>query len=251
MTAANPELDPRTSVIGRRLADIERVIAVAGGKGGVGKSSVASMLSLALSSEGKKVGLLDMDFHGPTDHLILGLSGEMPAEDKGIVPPEISGIRFMTISYYSSGKPSPIRGDGLTESIIELLAITKWGKLDYLIIDLPPGLGEATLDIMRFVPDAEFLAVYNDSRLVKETVRNLIILLKESGIPVIGAVENMGSKGDPPEGASFLGSVRYDDSFEKALGSREMLAKTNFFADVKKILPRINRKFGGGQDEEG
>lgn len=232
-------MDPRTDIIGERMKKVKRIIAVAGGKGGVGKSSIASMLSIALSRN-YKVGLFDMDFHGPSDHVILGAKNLYPEEDKGILPPEVEGIKFMSITYYTGKNPSPIRGTGITQSIIELLAITRWGDLDYLILDMPPGLGDTTLDIMRLLPRAEFLVVYNPSKIVTETVGKLISLLEESKVSIIGTLENMGEGEEKI--SHYLGTVGYDKNFEDALGSKERLLKTGFFKDLTRVLPKIEAK---------
>lgn len=230
-------MDPRPTIIKERLRNVRRIIAVAGGKGGVGKSSVASMLSLALARKKYRAGLLDLDIHGPSDHLILGAEKLSPREDRGILPPLIHGIKFMSMNYYSGSKPSPIRGKGLTNSIIELLAITRWGELDYLVIDLPPGLGDTTLDVIRLIPRSEFLVVYNPSRLVLETVRKLLELLRENRIPITGAIENMGRGKEKL--SPYLGSIKFDENFEKSLGNGQNLLKTGFFKDLIKILPGV------------
>jgi ATP-binding protein involved in chromosome partitioning len=233
-------MDPRPVVIKKRLEKVGSIIAVAGGKGGVGKSSVASMLSLALTNKGYRVGLLDLDIHGPSDHLILGAENLFPKEEKGVIPPEIHGISFMSMNYYSGRRPSPLRGRGLTNSIIELLAITRWGDLDYLVVDLPPGLGDTTLDVIRFIPRAEFLIVYNPSRLVTETVRKLMEILQESHIRITGTIENMGEGKEKL--SPYLGSIKFDKNFEKSLGSKEKLLRTGFFKDVNKILSSLEGK---------
>ena len=134
-------MEPRPSVIQTRLKDVKRVIAVASGKGGVGKSMVASTLALSLSNKGKTVGLLDLDLYGPSSHIILGFSPDgFPDEDQGIIPQKINDIKFMSLVYFSEDKPGAFRGDDVTNIILELLAITRWDDLDYLIIDLPPGI---------------------------------------------------------------------------------------------------------------
>ena len=133
-------MDPRLSVIDKRLSEIKRIIAVASGKGGVGKSLVASSLALSLSNKGYRTGLLDIDLYGPSSHIILGVTDySFPEEEKGILPHKVNNIRFMSIVYFSEDKPAPLRGIDITNIIIELLSITQWGELDYLIIDMPPG----------------------------------------------------------------------------------------------------------------
>ena len=152
------------NIIDKRLENIKRLIAVGGGKGGIGKSLTASTLALTLSKLGYKVGLLDLDFCGPSTHIILGIKGIYPKEEKGIIPPEIYGIRFMSIIYYAGDNPSPLRGTDISNAIIELLAITQWGELDFLIIDMPPGIGDPILDTIRLIKRVNFLIITTQSR---------------------------------------------------------------------------------------
>jgi ATP-binding protein involved in chromosome partitioning len=185
-------MDARLSVIDKRLANIKRIISVASGKGGVGKSLVASSLALNLLKKGYKVGLLDLDMYGPSSHIILGVKNYgYPKEEKGIIPPIVSGIKFMSIVYFTENKPSPFRGVDISNIIIELLAITQWSELDYLIIDMPPGIGDETLDLIKLVKKAEFLVVSTPSKVALGSVDKLLKILKELNLKIIGIVENM------------------------------------------------------------
>jgi len=236
-------MDPRVAIIEHRLDGIKRIIAVASGKGGVGKSVTASLLALILAKRGYHVGLLDLDLYGPSSHIILGIDvDEYPSEDKGIIPPERHGIRFMSIVYYSKEHPTPLRGEDVTNAIIEVLAITRWGNLDFLIIDMPPGIGDETLDIIRLIKKSEFLVVTTPSKVALQTVVKLVKLLKELNVPIIGVIENM--KFDDSAyvkdtvselGVKYLGYVLFDKSFEDAVGSAEKLMKT----DVAKKLSEL------------
>ncbi len=143
-------LDPRISIINERLAKTKRIIAISSGKGGVGKSMVAATLALSLAGDGYKVGLFDLDFTGPSTHIILGVSKSVqPKEEKGLVPPVVNGLAFMSLVYFVGDNPAPLRGADVSNALIELLAVTQWGALDYLIIDMPPGIGDAVLDLVR------------------------------------------------------------------------------------------------------
>ena len=157
-------MEPRISVIEKRLHNINRIISVASGKGGVGKSLIAATLALHLSQKGYKVGLLDLDLYGPSAHIILGIHDQFPQEEKGLIPPQIHGIHFMSIVYFTEEKPAPFRGNDISNIIIELLAITQWGTLDFLIIDMPPGIGDETLDVIRYMRPSEFLIVTTPSK---------------------------------------------------------------------------------------
>lgn len=236
-------MDPRLNVIGERLSGIKRIIAISGGKGGVGKSSVSSMLALVLDDMGYKVGLLDLDLSGPSDHLILGVGDVFPEEEKGIIPPEVKGIKFMSIVYFVKEKPLPFRGEDFSNAIIELLAITRWGSLDYLVIDMPPGIGDATLDVIRVIKNIEFVMVGNQSKLTMETLKKVIQMSKESGKKVIGVIENMKFTGIGEEknklnflGVPFLGSVGFDAEYESSLGNTDKLLRTQFAKDLKEII---------------
>ena len=164
-------MEPRTSVIEKRLKNIKRIIAVASGKGGVGKSLVASSLALHLAHKGHRVGLLDLDLYGPSSHIILGVANVSPTEKQGIIPPTVHGISFMSIVYFTEEKPSPFRGVDISNIILELLAITQWGTLDFLIIDMPPGIGDETLDVIRYMKTSEFLVAVSYTHLTLPTKR--------------------------------------------------------------------------------
>ena len=133
-------MDPRTTVVSKRLRSVKRILAVTGGKGGVGKSLVASTLALSLAGQGRRAGLLDLDLTSPSDHLILGCDTRFPDEEFGVEPLSHHGIHFMSVACFAGGAPTPLRGADVTNALIELLAITRWGELDALVIDMPPGM---------------------------------------------------------------------------------------------------------------
>jgi len=237
-------MDVRTSVIQKRLQNIKRIISVASGKGGVGKSLVASSLALSLSKKGYKVGLLDLDLYGPSSHIILGIdTTSFPEEEKGIVPPNVYGINFMSLVYFTEDKPSAFRGIDVTNIIIELLAITQWGTLDYLIIDMPPGIGDETLDVIRLVKNSEFLVVSTPSKVSMGAVSKLLKILKELNLPIVGIIENMTMtksslikseicQMDLP----YLGFISFDHHLEDAIGDPSQLVKTDFMNDLDSIV---------------
>jgi ATP-binding protein involved in chromosome partitioning len=238
--------DPRISIINERLKDIRNIIAVSSGKGGVGKSLTASVLALTLVKKGCSVGLLDLDFTSPSTHIILCVEGVQPKEEKGIIPPEIHGLEYMSIVYYTGDYASPLRGTDVSNALIELLSITKWGKLDFLIIDMPPGIGDATLDVIRLIKNIRFLVVTTPSQLAFETVRKLVNLLNNLKVPVIGVVENM--KVSESEsirqqtkklGARFVGEVPFDAEIEQAIGKVDLLRKTAFMDKLETIASKI------------
>jgi len=233
-------MDPRLNIINNRLANIKRIIAVSGGKGGIGKSLTASTLALSLAGKGYRVGLFDLDFCGPSDHVILGIEGAGPEEDKGLIPPEIYGIRFMSIIYFSGNSPAPLRGGEVSNAIIEMLAITLWGSLDFLIMDLPPGIGDPVLDIIRLIKRVEFLVITTPSRVALSVVKKELQVLKELGMSIVGIIENMKVKEHSSAaeefgdfGVPFLGSVDFDDNLETSLGDARKLLETNFARQLR------------------
>ena len=240
-------MDPRISVIDKRLQNIKRVISVASGKGGVGKSLVASSLALNLSKKGHKVGLLDLDLYGPSSHIILGIDEfDFPEEKNGILPHGIDGIKFMSIVYFTEDKPSAFRGVDITNIIIELLAITQWGELDYLIIDMPPGIGYEVLDVIHLVKRSEFLVVSTPSKVAMGAVSKLLKMLKELKLPIIGVVENMKmNESDYVEnsvttmGLVYLGDVSFDKDLEDSIGMPNDILKTKFMSDLNKINDKL------------
>ncbi len=240
-------MEARISVIEKRLRNIKRIISVASGKGGVGKSLVASSLALNLSRKGLKVGLLDLDLYGPSSHIILGVKDVFPEEEKGIIPPKVHEINFMSIVYFTEDKPSPFRGIDISNIIIELLAITQWGELDYLIIDMPPGIGDETLDVMRLVKKSEFLVVTTPSKVAMGAVSKLLQLLKELKLPVIGVVENMKMAESnyiedyvSKMGLTYLNSISFDKNLEESIGNASKLLETMFMKDFEKIVEKIS-----------
>jgi ATP-binding protein involved in chromosome partitioning len=235
-------VDPRTSVINERLKRIGRIIAVSSGKGGVGKSLVATTLALALARKGCKVGLFDLDFTSPSTHIILAVKDVQPKEEKGIVPPVVHGLEYMSLVYYSRDQVAPLRGADVSNALIELLSVTRWSELDFLVIDMPPGIGDTVLDLIRLVRNIEFLIVTTSSQLAFETVKKLVSLLQDLKVPIIGVVENMKmnrAKGIQQQtkklGIAFLGEIPYDPKVEGAIGDKTKLLDTALAQKIKEI----------------
>ncbi len=235
-------VDPRTSIISKRFSNISRVIAVSSGKGGVGKSMVAATLALTLVENGCKTGLFDLDFTGPSTHIILGTQNSQPKEEKGLVPPTIHGLKYMSLVYFVGDNPAPLRGTDISNALIELLAVTQWGALDFLIIDMPPGIGDAILDLVRLIKRIEFLIVTTPSVLAFETVKKQVNLLRELEMPIIGVIENMKmnvAEGIEEEtgklGLKYLGEIPYDPKVESAMGDKIELLNTAIAKKLKHI----------------
>jgi ATP-binding protein involved in chromosome partitioning len=235
-------MDPRTTVINERLKRIGRIIAVSSGKGGVGKSLMATTLALTLARKNCKVGLFDLDFTSPSTHLILGVKNVQPKEDKGIVPPVVKGLAYMSLVYFSGDQAAPLRGVDVSNALIELLSVTQWGELDFLIIDMPPGIGDAVLDLVRLVKRIEFLIVTTPSLLAFETVKKQVRLLQELKVPIIGVVENMKmnrEKNIEQEtgklGVKFLAGIPYDPKVEGAIGYETKLLDTTLAQGIREV----------------
>jgi len=240
-------MEPRTAIIEKRLSQIKKIVAVASGKGGVGKSLIASSLALYLSKKGYKVGLFDLDLYGPSTHIILGTKDVFPKEEKGLVPPKVHGINFMSIVYFTEDKPAPFKGEDISNIILELLAITQWGQLDYLIIDMPPGLGDETLDVIRLIKKAEFIVVTTPSKVSMGSVEKLLKILKELKVPTIGIIENMTMTKNQfirneicQMKIDYLGSIAFDEKLEQAIGNTNKLLRTDFMRDLAEIIEETN-----------
>ena len=241
-------MDPRIKGIEIKLKDTKRIIPVVSGKGGVGKSLISTSLALALGESGYRVGLLDLDFHGASDHVILNAPiTELPDEEKGVIPPLVHGIKFMSIVYYSTDKPTPLRGKEISDALIEILAITRWDRLDFLIIDMPPGLGEQLLDLLRFIPRGEFLVISTPSPLSVNVVEKLLALLKEGNYKILGVVENMYARKKMTEEVAdrmevpYLGEIRFFSDIDSLVGNVSSMSNSMFWEDVKKIAEKITR----------
>ncbi len=238
-------IDPRVSVINLRLSNVKRIVAISSGKGGVGKSMVATTLALTLKDQGCKVGLFDLDFTSPSTHVILNAQITVPKEDKGIVPPMVNGLEYMSLVYFVGENPAPLRGTDVSNALIELLAITQWGSLDFLVIDMPPGIGDVILDLLRLISRVEFLIVTTSSLLAFETVKKQVALLCELKAPIIGLLENMKqtqSNNIEVEtkkiGLRFLGEISFDSTVEVALGDETKLLGTSIGRTLKRVVEK-------------
>ena len=237
-------MDPRLSLIPERVKNVKNILAVVSGKGGVGKSLFSAILSLDLAEKGYKVGLLDLDFHGSSCHIVLGVDKIDFEEEKGVIPPMVQGIKFMSIVLFSGNVPIPIRGEDITNAFIEIMAITRWGELDYLVIDMPPGMGEEILDIMRYMAKAEFLVITTPSKLALNVTRKTIEILKWSKRNIVGVIGNMCTEENNIKKFAedlrekFLGCIPYDEHIENALGNPIKLKETIFYQAVGRILDK-------------
>lgn len=176
------------------IAGIKNIIAVASGKGGVGKSTTTVNLALALQAEGANVGILDADIYGPSQPKMLGVSGERPhsKDNKTIEPVVAHGLKTMSIGYLIEDTQAMIwRGPMVSSALTQLLSDTEWGELDYLIVDLPPGTGDIQLTLAQKVPVTTALIVTTPQDIALIDAVKAIEMFEKVKIPSIGIVENM------------------------------------------------------------
>lgn len=175
------------------LESIRNVVAVASGKGGVGKSTVAVNLALTWAAAGARVGLLDADVYGPSQPIMLGIEGQRPTADgKRIRPIAAHGIVAMSIGMLvDPDQPMVWRGPMATSALTQLLSDTQWGELDYLVVDMPPGTGDIQLTLAQRVPVAGAVIVTTPQDIALADARKGLRMFEKVAVPVLGIVENM------------------------------------------------------------
>lgn len=177
----------------KRLDQIRNIIAVASGKGGVGKSTTSVNLALALASDGASVGLLDADIYGPSQPRMMNLSGQPESRDgKTLEPKNNYGIQTMSMGFLvEENKPTIWRGPMVTQALEQLLMMTQWQDLDYLVVDLPPGTGDTQLTLAQKVPVSGAVIVTTPQDIALVDARKGLQMFDTVDVPVLGIVENM------------------------------------------------------------
>ncbi|VAV84756.1 [4Fe-4S] cluster assembly scaffold protein Mrp (=ApbC), partial [hydrothermal vent metagenome] len=177
------------------IEGIKHTIAVASGKGGVGKSTVAVNLALSLAASGARVGLLDIDIYGPSIPMMMGVSDELEiTEDKKLVPLEKDGLKLMSVGFMLDEETPLIwRGPLIMQLIQQFLRGVDWGELDYLVIDMPPGTGDAQLTLVQNIPLSGAVIVTTPQDVALIDARRAIMMFSQVEVPVLGIVENMSS----------------------------------------------------------
>ena len=177
------------------LANVKNIVAVASGKGGVGKSTTAANLALALSREGARVGILDADIYGPSQGVMFGIAeGTRPKikDQKWFVPIEAHGIEVMSMAFLTDDNtPMVWRGPMVSGALLQLVTQTAWNDLDYLVIDMPPGTGDIQLTLAQKVPVAGAVIVTTPQDLALLDAKKGVEMFRKVNIPVLGVVENM------------------------------------------------------------
>src|SRR5512144_749172 len=172
---------------------VKNIVAVASGKGGVGKSTTAANLALALAAEGARVGVLDADIYGPSQPMMLGLAGRPESKDgKTLEPLEAYGLQAMSIGFLiDADTPMVWRGPMVTQALEQLLKDTNWRDLDYLVVDMPPGTGDIQLTLAQKVPVTGAVIVTTPQDIALLDARKGLKMFEKVGIPIVGIIENM------------------------------------------------------------
>ncbi len=258
-----------------QLPGVKAIIAVASGKGGVGKSTVAVNLALALSKLGRRVGLLDADIYGPSIPRMMGLTGKPESKDgKKLLPKEKYGIRTMSIGYLvDEDTPMIWRGPMVQSALTQMMRDVEWGELDVLVVDMPPGTGDAQLTMAQRVPLAGAIVVSTPQEIALIDARKGFAMFDKTHVPVFGIVENMAYFVSPGSGeksyifgeggarrmaeklgCDFLGEVplhmtirEKSDSGEPVVATAPDSDEAKPFIDIaRRVGEHLDRAAGGG-----
>lgn len=251
------------------LPGVRNTIAVASGKGGVGKSTVAANLAVALQRAGARVGLMDADVYGPCIPRLMGVSAVLETTGNGrVIPPERHGIRIMSMGFLLPRREAVIwRGPMLHKMIQEFLGRVEWGDLDYLMIDLPPGTGDVQLSLCQTIPLTGAVIVSTPQDVALEVASKAILMFEKLKVPILGLVENMsyyscshcGQRDDifghggareasAKAGLPFLGEIplaagiraRSDEGWPVALESTDLPISRAFHAVAGQLAARVS-----------
>ena len=252
------------------LPGVGSIIAVGSGKGGVGKTTLAVNLALALANLGHKVGLLDADVYGPNVPLMLGTSVQPKVlGDNRIEPLEVQGVKMISVGLLNPGdKPLIWRGPMLHSIIRQFLGSVVWGELDYLVVDLPPGTGDVALSLIQTVPLTGSIVVSTPSDVSLQDARKAIEMFRQMKVDIVGVVENMSyfvcphchheidvfSRGGAEKtaqqfGVNFLGSIELDPEIRKAGDSGKPAVLQGEGSPHAKALYEFARKVMARVDE--
>lgn len=202
------------------LPGVKHIIAVASGKGGVGKSTVSVNVAAALAQTGAKVGLMDADIYGPNVPMMMGVPDPPGKEGDKIKPADAHGVKIMSMGFFVPGDTAVVwRGPMVHTAIQQFFRDVLWGELDYLLIDLPPGTGDAQLSLSQIVPLTGVVTVTTPQEVALSDVRKGVMMFKKVNVPLLGVIENMsfficGHCGERTEIFSFAGGERAAEKFD-------------------------------------
>ena len=202
------------------LPGVKHIIAVASGKGGVGKSTVSANLSVVLAQTGAKVGLMDADIYGPNIPMMMGVPEPPEKEGDKIKPAQAHGVKIISMGFFVPEETAIVwRGPMVHTAIQQFFRDVLWGELDYLLVDLPPGTGDAQLSLSQIVPLTGVVTVTTPQEVALYDVRKGLMMFKKVNVPLLGVIENMsffvcGHCGERTEIFSFAGGERAAKKFE-------------------------------------
>jgi len=249
-----------------RIPGVKHIVAVASGKGGVGKTTISVNLAASLALDGAEVGLLDADIYGPDIPTMMGVEGERPTlMGERLLPIERGGMKLMSIGLLVGREEAVIwRGPLMSKAIQEFLREVEWGDLDYLVVDLPPGTGDAPLTVAQTVPLSGVVVVATPQKVALEDVRRMVSMFRRLEVPVLGVVENMsylicphcggrvevfpsgGARRAAEElGVPFLGEVPLDPEVVRAGDEGRPLVMWGPESPTAKALRDLARKVAG------
>lgn len=236
MATASPT-QPVRSAKEKLLPGVRRLVAVASGKGGVGKSTVSTNLALALAASGLKVGLLDADVYGPSIPTILGLKEKPVAEGQKIRPVERFGVKAISTGFFFPAQEAVVwRGPMLHKMIQDLVTVVDWGELDYLLIDLPPGTGDVQISLCQTIPLTGAVIVSTPQDVAWNVAQKAIAMFAKLNTPILGVVENMSGEIFGSGGARkaaeamklpFLGEIPLDAAIRKTADAGEPVVQSS------------------------
>ncbi|GAB4580432.1 MAG: hypothetical protein Fur0022_31730 [Anaerolineales bacterium] len=260
-----PQAPPSTEPV------FHHAIAIASGKGGVGKSTVAVNLAVALAQRGARVGLMDADIYGPNIPTMMGLEALPPAQDNKITPAEAYGVKVISIGFLvKPGQPLIWRGPMLHSAIRQFVQDVNWGEIDYLIVDLPPGTGDASLSVAQTLPLSGGVIVTLPQQVSLDDARRGLEMFRQLEVPLFGVVENMsylelpdgtrmdvfgtggGERLAREAGIPFIGSVPMDPTVRQGGDTGKPVVISHPTSSVAKalsaiaddVLEKVNASYG-------
>ncbi|HEV8533814.1 MAG TPA: Mrp/NBP35 family ATP-binding protein [Methylomirabilota bacterium] len=220
---------------GEFIPEVKHTLAVSSGKGGVGKSTVAVNLALALKLRGHQVGLVDVDIYGPDVPLMMGAKGRPGMFDNKIIPVEAHGIKIMSIGLLVAEREALVwRGPMIHSAVQQFLRDVLWGPLDYLVFDMPPGTGDAQLSLSQVIPLGGVVMVTTPQEVALLDVRKALAMFRKLNVPILGMVENMSYFVAPDTGAKY--AIFGEGGGEKVAGEFDvpLLARIPLEMDTRK-----------------